>query len=108
VNVQPTDDAVTSPEGGAVPEELLLRKDARTGGFDPQTLRQSNLVDATRADRAVLTPAQQQELGQTLDLIQTHFQRALGAQADRGFAMDVEFIVDNDRIRVLQARPWVD
>lgn len=126
VNVQPTDDAVTSPEGGAVPEELLLRPDARTGRFEPQTLRHSNLVDASRADRAVLTPAQQQELGQTLDVIQAHFerlafeakrqlgreapefQRAVGAQQDRGFAMDVEFIVDNDRIRVLQARPWVD
>ena len=112
VNVQPTDDAVTSPEGGAVPEELLLRPDARTGRFEPQTLRHSNLVAAAGegrlGERAVLTPTQQQELGQTLDLIQSHFQRALGAQQERGFAMDVEFIVDDGRIRVLQARPWVD
>jgi len=108
VNVQPTDDAVTSPEGGAIPEELLLRPDARTGAFEPQTLRHSNLVDPARADRAVLTPSQQQELGRVLDTIQQHFQRALSAQANRGFAMDVEFIVDDDRVRVLQARPWVD
>jgi hypothetical protein len=73
-----------------------------------RSLAGSALVDPARAGRAVLSAPQQQELGRVLDRIQQHFQRALGAQADRGFAMDVEFIVDDDRIRVLQARPFVD
>ncbi len=114
VNVQPVDDSVTSPEGGAIPEELLLRPDARSGRFEPHVLRRSNVLSRPDSDDdvdshggQVLSPAQQQALGQTLDRIHAHFQRALGAQADRRFAMDVEFIVDDGAIRVLQARPWV-
>jgi phosphoenolpyruvate synthase/pyruvate phosphate dikinase len=56
----------------------------------------------------VLTAGQQQELARTLEKIQTHFRGVYGAHGDTAFAMDVEFIVDHDRIRVLQARPWVD
>jgi hypothetical protein len=108
VNVQPTDDAVTSPEGGAIPEELLLRHDARTGRYEAQVLRESNLLPTDRDDRAVLTLEQQQELASTLDQIQRHFRGVLGKQGDTGFAMDVEFIVDDGHVRVLQARPWVD
>jgi hypothetical protein len=108
VNVQPTDDAVTSPEGGAIPEELLLRHDARSGRYETQVLRESNLVPDDRANRAVLSAAEQQELASTLDQIQRHFRGVLGKQADTGFAMDVEFIVDDGHVRVLQARPWVE
>jgi pyruvate,water dikinase len=103
VNVQPGDDLVTSPEGGVVPEELLLRQDARTGTYETQVLRQSSLHDG-----AVLSPAHRTELASTLDAIQQHFRGVYGAHGDTAFAMDVEFIVDADRIRVLQARPWVD
>lgn len=106
VNVQPTDDAVTSPEGGAVPEELLLRHDARSNSWAPQVLRKSNLVADDAA--GVLSLSQQQELAQQLEKIQAHFRGVYGAHGDVSFAMDVEFIVDHDRIRVLQARPWVD
>ncbi len=104
VNVQPHDDLVTSPEGGVVPEELLLRPDARTGGYVPQVLRQSSVAGGA----AVLSPEHTQQLASALDQIQQHFRGVYGAHGDAGFAMDVEFIVDNDRIRVLQARPWVD
>lgn len=102
VNVQPADDLVTNPEGGVVPEELLLRRDARTGRYEPQVLRRSSLKAG-----AVLSPKQQQELAGVLDDIQAHFRGVYGAQGDAAFAMDVEFIVDDGRIRVLQARPWV-
>lgn len=103
VNVQPTDDAVTSPEGGAVPEELLLRHDARSGRYVPSTLRSSNLSDGP-----VLTRAQQDELAAILDKIQQHFRTVLGARGDTRFAMDVEFIIDHEHVRIVQARPWVD
>ena len=103
VNVQPTDDAVTSPEGGAVPEELLLRHDARTGRYEPSTLRSSNLSEGP-----VLTRAQQDELASILEKIQRHFRAVLGARGDARFAMDVEFIIDHEHVRVVQARPWVD
>lgn len=103
VNVQPTDDAVTSPEGGAIPEELLLLHDARSGRYEPHTLRHSNLVD-----HAVMTSEQLAELALLLERIEQHFRQVLGAQGKPRFAMDVEFIVDDGRVRILQARPWVD
>lgn len=105
VNVQPKDDAVTSPEGGAVPEELLLRKDARTGAYVPQVLAHSNLTPTPGA--AVLSPQQTTELARLLETVTDHFRRVHQSK-DPGFALDVEFIVDRDRVRVVQARPWVD
>ena len=104
VNVQPGDDLVTSPEGGVVPEELLLRPDARDGSYVPQVLRRSSEAGGA----AVLSPAHTAQLASALDTIQNHFRGVYGAHGDRAFAMDVEFIVDDDRVRVLEARPWVD
>ncbi len=103
VNLQPGDDGVTSPEHGTIPEELLLRHDARTGRYVPHTLQRSS-----EGDGPLLTSSQQQELAQHLAAIEAHFRGVYGAWGDEKFAMDVEFIVDNDRVRVVQARPWVD
>ncbi len=105
VNVQPGDDGVTSPGKGARPEELLLRKDWRSGSFVAHTLQKSS---QSNSSQPLLTPKQQQELASLLEKIETHFRGVYGKQADPAFAMDVEFVVDNDRIRVVQARPWVD
>lgn len=103
VNVQPGDDGVTSPEHGVRPEELLLRKDARTGRYETHRLQQSS-----KSADPLLTKAQQQELAGLLEKIEAHFRGVYGKYGDEKFAMDVEFVVDAGRIRVVQARPWVD
>lgn len=107
INVQLGEALVTNPDPNAVPEELLVMKDANPDTAEPfETIyiRRSSLTK-----EKVLSKEQIKLLTDSLRRIQLHFKTVYHAANDPLFAMDVEFKFDSaGRLAIKQARPWVD
>jgi phosphoenolpyruvate synthase/pyruvate phosphate dikinase len=99
-------ETVTSPDEGAVPDELLVSRIGPNGEYETQYIRHSNQV---ADDKTVLTRAQLAELVKAMERIHAHFGKLYDRTQDPSFAMDVEFMVNKEgRVLILQARPVVD
>lgn len=106
VNVQVGEALVTNPEDGATPDELLISAVGQHLEFETQYIRESSL---TQDGKHVMSEEHLGQLTQAMRVIQSHFRDVYGAQGDAGFAMDIEFKVDDEGDLVIkQARPWVD
>jgi pyruvate phosphate dikinase-like enzyme len=99
-------EAVTSPEEGEIPDELLVSRIGPNGEYETQYIRHSNKVGE---DKNVLTRAQLAELVKAMERIHVHFAKLYDRTDDSSFAMDVEFMINHEgRVLILQARPVVD
>ncbi|MGH1543299.1 MAG: PEP/pyruvate-binding domain-containing protein [Arenicella sp.] len=111
INVQVGEALVTNPEGGAVPDELIVVRTLVSDvppvyGNEVIYIRRSNLV--TPPDH-VMTDDQIEFLSTQMRIIQEHFKRVYRRKDDPTFAMDIEFKIDKHKQLVIkQARPWVD
>ena len=100
VNTQLGEDLVTNPDAFSVPEELLLHQDSSYN-----VLARSNLV---ARDQLLMSDAQMEQLRGHLETIHDEFAALYEAEADRPFAMEIEFkITSDDILSIKQARPWV-
>ena len=100
VNTQLGEDLVTNPDAFSAPEELLLHED---GSYN--VLARSNLV---ARDQLLMSDAQMEQLRGHLETIHDEFAALYEAEADRPFAMEIEFkITSDDLLSIKQARPWV-
>jgi Pyruvate phosphate dikinase, AMP/ATP-binding domain len=108
VNVQVGESLVTNPDPGATPDELLIARLGPRGEYETQFIQRTSLP-LPAGQETVLTAAQTRELVRSMERIQEHFQGVYGRQGDPTFAMDIEFKIDEaGRLKIKQARPWVD
>lgn len=108
VNVQVGESLVTNPDAGATPDEFLVARLGPQGQYEVQYIQKTN-QPLPQGRTTILTSAQTQELVRYMERIQDHFRNVYQAQADPGFAMDIEFkITKEGRLAIKQARPWVD
>ena len=100
VNTQLGEDLVTNPDAFSVPEEILLHEDNSYN-----VLARSNLV---ARDQLLMSDAQMEQLRGHLETIHDEFAALYEPEADRPFAMEIEFkITSDDILSIKQARPWV-
>lgn len=106
VNVQVGESLVTNPEDDATPDEFLVSVIPPQDRYEVQYIRRSSEV----TDGAhVLDASQVRELTATMEKIHVHFKKIYDREHDAGFAMDIEFKIDQARrLVVKQARPWVE
>ena len=108
INSQIGEHLVTNPDGGAIPEELLIVEDLderEVLQFEKVTIRRSNLVPE---GALVLTSQNLQKLVNKMGRIQSHFKNIYKPEDPDKFAMEIEFkVTKNNQLIIKQARPWV-
>lgn len=106
INAQVGESLVTNPDPGATPDELLISRIGEHGEYETQFISHSSLVGE---GKTVIPEARVNELVDAMEIIQAHFKKVYGKQADPRFAMDIEFKIRKDgTLQVKQARPTVD
>ncbi len=101
-NTQIGEDLVTNPEEMAIPEEILL------DWWDYTNYRIVQTSNRTENKR-ILTDKNLSQLTYYLGAIHNKFRQLYAsASKNKGFAMEIEYkIMDDGKIIVKQARPWV-
>ncbi len=104
VNAQVGEDLVTNPSPDSKPEELLLTRSP----FDDPSVQRIGTSSLLPADQSVLDSVYIEALREAMTRIHDAFAKLYQAEQDRGFAMEIEFKVDEDGVfAIKQARPWV-
>lgn len=105
LNAQVGESLVTNPEGGAIPDQLVVANYGFNGELELQYEQRTNqTLPAGR--KTVLTDAEVRALFRAMKQIQAHF-KALYTGGD-DFAIECEFKVTSDgTLSIKQARPWV-
>ena len=108
INAQRGENLITNPDSDATAEEVLVIKDLNAANariYETIYLRHSSLVPE---DQTVMSRGDLLLLVRQLKVLHDHFAALYGRNADKGFAMDVEFKFDRAGVLAIkQARPWV-
>ncbi len=107
VNAQVGESLVTNPEGGAVPDSIVMGNYGFNGETEIQYEQTTNQKLAA-GRKHVLTDAELKTLFKAMKVVQEHFKKLYGKENDPTFSIECEFKIEKDgKLLIKQARPWV-
>ncbi|MBK7860562.1 MAG: hypothetical protein IPJ65_18575 [Archangiaceae bacterium] len=107
VNAQVGESLVTNPEGGAVPDSIVMGNYGFNGEAEIQYEQTSN-QKLPPGRKHVLTDGELNALFKAMKVVQTHFAKLYGKENDPNFSIECEFKIQKDgTLLIKQARPWV-
>jgi len=108
VNAQVGENLVTNPDGSSTPDQFVVGNYGFNGEAEVQYTATTN-QPLPRGQDHVMTDAQSKTLFKAMKVIQEHFAKVYGREGDPNFNIECEFkILENGKLLIKQARPWVD